>query len=151
MNTIALNIYNRTRHSSIVDFNYLWTEPQTPTRLKWTTYQACLGLFYSWSFLATIFIFIFVIEHPHKVLNLLGSFQHSAVVFIDYRIKNNISWLIYSWSFSCYQTILLVRKNWLTWLDFLSSCQEWLADMSPCQERLAKMSCFMNRLDQISF
>merc|ERR1712030_198513 len=50
MNTIALNVYNRTRYSSIEDFNYLWTEPQMPTRLKGTTSQACLGRFYSWSF-----------------------------------------------------------------------------------------------------
>ena len=111
-------------------------------------------------------------EHPHQNLHLLGSFQHSAVVFIDYRIKNNISFLatifififynwttylawlrlIYSWNFLATRLFFLSEKNWLTSLDFLSSCQEWLADISlldflsscqeladksPCQEKLA--------------
>ena len=111
MNTIALNVYNRTRYSSIEDFNYLWTEPQMPTRLKGTTYQACLGRFYSWSFCFS------VMKHPHQVLHLLGSFQHSAVVFIDYRIKNNISFLATIFIFIFY--------NWTTYLAWLRLMYSW--------------------------
>ena len=118
MNTIALNIYNRTRHSSIVDFNYLWTEPQTPTRLKWTTYQACLGLFYSWSFLATIFIFIFCNWTTYLAwLRLIYSWNFLATRL--FFLSEKIDWQVWT---SCllvrngWLTCLLARKGWLTWL-----------------------------------
>ena len=111
MNTIALNIYNRTRYSSIEDFNYLWTESQMPTRLKGTTYQACLGRFYSWSFCFS------VMKHPHQNLHLLGSFQHSAVVFFDYRIKNNISFLATIFIFTFCKWNILTRI-YIFWVLF---------------------------------
>ena len=97
-------------------------------------------------------------EHPHQNLHLLGSFQHSAVVFIDYRIKNNNSWLMYSWSFLATRlfflsgkidwhvltSCLLARNGWLTCLRVRKGWLKWLASWTGLIKFPSKMQNLMH-------